>query len=138
MAKSKIIDVKGMDELIKAFIAAGTDAPRFALTALKEETDEVFFASQYVIPVRYGALKSSGVVHDPVMVRPNLVETNITYGSSAVNYAIYVHELPPGRAKHDPPTRWKYLEYPAKMAAERMGKNMAVRVLDMVNRRFDI
>lgn len=135
MARS--VRVKNLRELQDAFVRAGVDAPRFAARALREEADEAFLLSQAVVPVRYGVLKSSGEVVGP-QVRVTRAFVEINYGGAAAPYAIYVHELPPSRAKHDYPTRWKYLENPVRLYSQDMGKRMTVRVLDMIARKFEI
>jgi len=130
-----MIKVKGLEPLMRAFDAAGVNAPKFASRALYEEASEAFLLSQEVVPVRYGMLRSSGRVL-PIEARGNVAFCFIVYGGTTAPYAVYVHELPPGRAKHDPPTRWKYLEFPVKAYAKGMADRMAVRVLDMINRGF--
>lgn len=135
MAKS--VKVKNLKELQRAFILAGEDAPRFAARALREEADEAFIMSQSIVPVRTGTLLTSGEVHGP-FVKGSKVYADITYGGPAAPYAIYVHELPPSKASHDYPTRWKYLENPVRLYARNMGERMTVRVLDMIARRFEI
>lgn len=135
MARS--VKVKNLRELQRAFILAGEDAPKFAARALREEADEAFLISQAVTPVRTGALLTSGEVHGP-FVRGTRAYADITYGGPAAPYAIYVHELPPSRATHDYPTRWKYLENPVRLYAQGMGERMTTRVLDMIARRFEI
>jgi hypothetical protein len=131
------VKVKNLAELQKAFVLAGSDAPKFAAKALFEEAQEAFVLSQAVVPVEYGVLRASGVVHGP-QVRGSRVFCDITYGGPAAFYAIYVHELPPSRARHDPPTRWKYLENPVRVYAKGMEQRMTIRVLDMIARRFEI
>ena len=133
----KTIRVKNLRELQAAFVAAGQHAPRFAAKALYEEAQEAFLLSQQVVPVRYGALKASGDVSLP-QIRATRAFVEITYGGPSAPYAIYVHELPPSRAKHDPPTRWKYLENPVRLVAADMGPRMTQRVLDMIAREFEI
>lgn len=135
MARS--VKVKNLRELQRAFVLAGEDAPKFAALALREEADEAFLLSQAVVPVRTGALVTSGEVHGP-KVQGTKAFVEITYGGPAAPYAIFVHELPPSRAKHDYPTRWKYLENPVRLYAQDMGARMTTRVLDMVARRFEI
>ena len=130
-----MIKVKGLDPLMRAFEAAGVDAPKFASRALYEEASEAFLLSQEVVPVRFGMLRSSGRVL-PIEARGNVAFCQIVYGGTTSPYAVFVHELPPGRAKHDPPTRWKYLEFPVKAYAKGMADRMATRVLDMINRGF--
>lgn len=141
------IEVKGLEPLMAAFAKAGSDAPRFATKALWEEASEAFLLSQAVVPVRTGALKGSGMVHPPE-TKGNIAIVNITYGGTAsgtiedewhgstVGYALYVHEIPPSRASHDSPTRWKYLENPVKLYARDMANRMTARVLNMLNERF--
>ena len=134
---NKAIEVKNLDRLLDAFALAGKNAPRFAAQALYEEASEAFIISQDVVPVRYGVLRASGEVRGP-FVRGSTVEAFISYGGPAAPYAVFVHELPPSRAKHDPPTRWKYLENPVKLYSKGMAKRMTIRVLDMINREFEI
>jgi hypothetical protein len=135
MARS--VKVRNLKELQRAFVIAGSDAPRFAAQALREEADEAFLLSQAVVPVRTGALLTSGEVHGP-FVRGTRVYADITYGGPAAPYAVFVHELPPSRASHDYPTRWKYLENPVRLYARDMGARMTTRVLDMIARKFEI
>lgn len=137
MARMATIKVTGLDELMGAFARAGREAPLLAGKALYEEASEAFLLSQAVVPVRYGYLKASGTVLPP-LIRGSMAFVEITYGGAAAPYAIYVHELPPARAKHDPPTRWKYLERPVKVTAEGMGKRMTIRVIHMLNEGFKI
>ena len=131
------VRVQNLRELQNAFIAAGRDAPRFAAKALREEADEAFLLSQAVVPVQTGALRSSGEVLGP-RVAGSRVFAEINYGGPSAPYAIFVHELPPSRATHDYPTRWKYLENPVRLYARGMGGRMTKRVLDMIARKFEI
>lgn len=131
------VQVTGLEPLMRAFITAGKDAPRFAMKALHEEASEAFLLSQAVVPVDLGTLRASGVVHPP-RLRGTSAEVEITYGGAAAHYAIYVHELPPSRARHAAPTRWKYLANPVKVYAEGMAGRMTTRVLHMIHERFAI
>jgi hypothetical protein len=131
------VRVKNLAPLQKAFILAGADAPVFAAHALREEADEAFALSQTFVPVRTGVLRASGQVHGP-RTRGSKAFAEITYGGPAAPYAIYVHEIPPSRASHDYPTRWKYLENPVREYAKGMGERMTRRVLDMIARKFEI
>jgi len=135
--KGRTVKVKNLEQLQRAFVLAGKDAPRFAAQALIEETQEAFLLSQAVVPVRFGILRASGAVTGPV-VRGSRAFTEIRYGGPSAPYAVYVHEIPPSRAKHDYPTRWKYLENPVRLYARGMGDRMTTRVLDMIARRFEI
>jgi len=131
------VKVKNLEPLMEAFEQAGRRAPMLAARALHEEAQEAFLLSQQVVPVRFGVLRASGEVHPP-SVRGSKAFCAITYGGPAVPYAMFVHEIPPSRAKHDYPTRWKYLENPVRVYARGMAERMTVRVLDMLNRPFNI
>lgn len=134
---ARTVRVRNLKELQDAFVKAGADAPKFAAVALIEEAHEAFLLSQAVVPVRTGALRSSGAVTGPLVVGSRAL-AKIEYGGPAAAYAIFVHELPPSRAKHDYPTRWKYLENPVRLYAEGMGERMTKRVLNMIARKFEI
>ena len=141
---AKTVKVRNLEELQRAFIIAGQDAPLFAAKALKEEADEAFWLSQNVTPVRSGTLKSSGTVNGP-FTRGTRAFVDITYGGPAAPYALIVHEVPPNSGgrwgtgyKHDYPTRYKYLENPVRLFAQDMGARMTTRVLDMIARKFEI
>jgi hypothetical protein len=131
------IKVKNLQALQQAFVRAGSKAPQFAAKALFEEAQEAFALSQGVVPVRTGALMSSGEVSGP-RVSGSRAYCEITYGGPATPYAMFVHELPPSRARHDAPTRWKYLENPVRLYAQDMGARMTIRVFDMIAKEFEI
>lgn len=130
------VKVTGLDPLGQAFLLAGRNAPIYGQQALFEEAQEAFRLSQQVVPVDTGVLRASGNVTQ--YRTGNVAHAWIRYGGAAASYAIYVHELPPGRARHASPTQWKYLERPVKLYAKGMADRMRVRVLDMINRRFAI
>ena len=139
-----IVKVTGLQELISAFDSATGEATGLVANALFEEASEAFLLTQEVVPVRDGILKSSGLVKPPV-VSGTKAETSIEYGGGSVTYAIYVHEIPPNSGgrwgtgnKHEPPTRYKFLEYPVKLYSRGMGERMRARVLDMMLKRFSI
>lgn len=135
MASSPDVAFTGQRELIASLKSVGIDLTRLVGKALYEEANEAFLLSQEVVPIQYGPLKASGRVSEP-MYEGNTAKVEITYGGSSAPYAAYVHEIPPSRARHDPPTRWKYLENPVSLVAEGMAERMAVRVLDMLNEKF--
>lgn len=130
------ITLSGLDELTAAFVTAGSQAPAVIEQALREEADEAFRLSQEVVPVEFGVLRSSGTVKSGRT--GSQIWAQISYGGSGADYAIYVHEIPPSKAKHAPPTRWKYLEYPVKEYSKGMEGRLRVRMLDIIVRRFAI
>ena len=126
--------VRGLKELQNAFNLAGSSAPRLAHRALREEAEEAFILTQQVVPVEFGELRSSGTVSS--QLEGTKATAEIKYGGGAVSYAVFVHEIPPSRAKHASPTSWKYVERPVKLYAKGMGARMAARVFDMIHREF--
>lgn len=118
--------------------------------ALEKNIDEimevVFKESQVQVPVgETGNLKASGERND-AETKNHKIKASITYGGGAndVKYAVVQHETPPlgvgGEGgmhfSHSPPTKWKYLEDPARAqkknfkkalrAAGTQGINMAM------------
>lgn len=93
--------------------------------ALYEEANAIFNRSQELVPVDLGNLKSSGLVHEPEFAG-NTVQVQITYGNTAVDYAILVHE--DLTMRHDPPTSAKYLEIPMAEAVSGFNKRVGARL----------
>lgn len=75
---------------------------------LRVFAEGILTASKRLVPVDTGFLRSTGFVRH---VRPLVFDV----GYSAA-YALAVHEVPPSRASHRPPTQWKFLETPAREA----------------------
>jgi len=103
-----------LDRIQKALAQSGPDGVKVAARALRNEAQEAFAVSQDEVPVDTGALKASGRVRPETGVYESgdEVYVEITYGGSATEYSIYVHENlgafhPHGKAKYleDPLTR---------------------------------
>ena len=103
-----------LDKIQRALAQSGPEGVKIAARALKHEAQEAFAHSQDEVPVDTGALKASGRVRPEVGVfeSGNEVYVELTYGGSATEYSIYVHENleanhPHGKAKYleDPMTR---------------------------------
>ena len=103
-----------LDRIQRALIQAGPEGVKVAARALRNEAQEAFAVSQDEVPVDTGALKASGRVRPEtgVFERGNEVSVELTYGGTATEYSIYVHENlesyhPHGKAKYleDPMTR---------------------------------
>jgi hypothetical protein len=97
-----------------AITKSGPEGVRIAAKALRHEAQEAFAHSQDEVPVDTGALKASGRVRPEsgVYNRGNDVYVELTYGGTAVEYGVYVHENleafhPHGKAKYleDPMVR---------------------------------
>jgi len=135
--------VMGPDEIANDFFRLAAEYPKEALQTLVEVVDlDIGPETQWEVPVDTGALQRSwtgaeigkGAVHHE---RKGYIAIDFGYG---MNYAIFVHEIPPGPPKtkvrkgtgkkrkytrrrkkkkkvmttayHRPPTKWKYLEDP--------------------------
>lgn len=103
-----------LDRIQRALAQSGPEGVKIAAQALRHEAQEAFAVSQDEVPVDTGALKASGRVRPDygVFESGNEVYVELTYGGSATEYSIYVHENleaahPHGKAKYleDPMTR---------------------------------
>ncbi len=103
-----------LERIQKALAASGPAGAKIAAMALRSEAQDVFAASQDEVPVDTSALKKSGRIRPEtgVFTRAGEVYVELTYGGTATEYAIIVHENlqanhPHGKAKYleDPMTR---------------------------------
>jgi hypothetical protein len=122
--------VEGSDALLALLIRGGQFAGQAMGRALTEEAQMIFDESQRLVPVQYGALRSTGTIDGP-KVTGNGVEVEIGYGGPAsggedVGYALYVHERLD--VTHDTPTQAKYLEGPVAAAVPGMAGRIGERM----------
>ena len=110
--------VKGLAAVTSAFQSREGNISAEIATALNQVGQEVFAESQRRVPVDTGNLKSSARIRPAVGA---LLEAEIAYGGTAAAYALVVHETPPSGGS----SPRKYLEAPAREAAERL--NQAVK-----------
>lgn len=103
-----------LERIQRALAQSGPEGVKVAARALRHEAQEAFAVSQDEVPVDTSALKQSGRINPEVGViqRGNEVYVELVYGSTAADYAVYVHENleayhPHGKAKYleDPLTR---------------------------------
>lgn len=99
---------------------------------LREATEHIFRPAQGLVPFDRGDLLASGKVLGPTFTETRAT-VRVSFGKG-VPHALVVHEIPPpprkslkgGRsARHAPPTGWKFLERPAKAAAQGMNGRLA-------------
>lgn len=112
------LDFLGSSYLLAKFEKMRDDVPKELDRALYREAQLIFRASQKIVPVDTGVLRSSGVVEKPVNH-----EVIIGYGGAAAPYAFYVHEDP--EAKHKSGKSYKYLEIPLMAATQGMSERLA-------------
>lgn len=122
----------GSKELTRALLSSGPAIVEDFARGIYEEGQLAFRQSQKEVPVRDGYLKNSGRLHQPV-IRGTRVDVDITYGSSAVDYAAPVHELQKnyrgGRKRY-------YLKDPVQARVPNMEARLARRIQRIVRQRM--
>lgn len=118
-----------LGRLQQAIAQSGPAGVKVAAKALRNEAQEAFANSQDEVPVDTGALKASGRVRPEtgVFERGNEVYVELTYGGTATEYSIYVHE---NLEAYHPHGKAKYLEDPM----NRQVNGISGRIADKVER----
>jgi hypothetical protein len=124
--------IEGADELKRALSISGKDAGQLAAQVIWEEANTIFAKSQVLTPIDTGALRASGGVSAPQEF-PQGVGVDIFYGGPAAPYALFVHEIQSNY--HNPPTKAKYLEEPFMAALPQIQKNLARRIMNLIEKR---
>jgi hypothetical protein len=122
------VPVKGLNQ-IKRRIAEEERKRTLRITsALRAEAELIRTEVIRITPVDLGPLHNSIVVQEPV-VTPSKVSVTISAGAGpSQKYALYVHE--DLEARHEPPTRAKFLEQPLLAAAPHFLDRVAARLLN--------
>lgn len=117
------VEIEGLDRLINLLTKGGTKASHALKQAMYKEAAEAFAESQFEVPVDKGFLRSSGQAYG-IQVDESAKEIvyTIGYGGVAAPYALIVHE--DLEARHNAPTKAKYLEDPVKRRAQGMGNRL--------------
>lgn len=123
------VEFTNLDRVQKAIIASGERGVKEAGKALRNEAQEVLARARDLVPVDTGALKASGRVRPEVGVYTanGSMEVWITFGGTAVDYAVHVHER---LGSYHPVGQAKYLEVP--LIQQSYG--LADRIADKVER----
>lgn len=119
------VKVKGTKELQHALKQLGDRASEELGKGLYAEGELIMTESKKQCPVDTGTLRGTGHVEKPEMSRYGPTVT-LGYGGPAAPYAVYVHEDLTKR--HNPPTKAKYLEDPAKAATSTMPQRLVERL----------
>jgi hypothetical protein len=85
------VTIVGAEQFYKNLADFGVRARQALAIGLREIGEDVMLQAKELCPVRYGALRASGMAQDVVDDGDALVET-LSFGDTAVDYAIYVHE----------------------------------------------
>lgn len=88
------VEFTNLDRVQRAIIASGAQGAKAAAKALRNEAQEVLARARDLVPVDTGALKASGRVRPETGVYDNnrTMEVLVTFGATAVGYAVFVHE----------------------------------------------
>ena len=132
MAKNYSFTIEGADKLKNMLASTGSEAPKVIGTVLLEEANVIFGNSQTLVPVDTGALRGSGGVSAPIYASGGLA-VDIFYGGPAADYALLVHEI--REYYHEAPTQSKYLEQPFMERLPDIQKNMASRIIHLIESR---
>jgi len=123
-------EIEGAEELRQTLMRAGARSGHAIGQAIYEEATTIFNQSQVLVPVDTGALRGSGGVSAPQST-PSGVAVDIFYGGPAAPYALYVHEMLDNY--HEAPTQAKFLEAPLMARLPEIEKNLARRIIDIIN-----
>lgn len=123
------IDFPNLDVVQAAIIASGKAGAIAAARALRSEGQDAFLNSQDEVPVDTGALKKSGRLLPEaggVINRGGNIQVQIVYGSTAEDYAIYVHE---NLTAHHPHGKAKFVEGPLTRQTFGIAQRIAAKVV---------
>lgn len=113
------------EKLIQILTRAPDQLERSVGEAVYEEALVIFGQSQRLCPIDTGALRGSGMVHEPER-DPAGVSVLISYGNTSVWYARMQHEN--DSFHHDPPTTAHFLEKPALARGPHIRRNINERL----------
>jgi hypothetical protein len=103
--------IEGVGKIQASLEKLEKEAKQEMLKTLNRVAGEIFAQSQRVVPVDTGNLRASGRV---IAAKETNLTATLTYGGSAVTYAMAVHEK-----------RIKYLEEPFRRNERRFKEQMA-------------
>jgi hypothetical protein len=123
------VEFKNMDKLVRLLTKGGAGARQALRQSLYREGALAFADSQAEVPVDTSMLRSSGQAYGiKVTESPNEIVITLGYGGVAAPYALIVHE--DLNARHNSPTKAKYLEDPVK----RRVNGMSSRIVDSIDK----
>ncbi len=125
MADPIHVEVKGIDEVFARLSEAEKALRRALAAALYMEGEMIMGESKRQCPVDTGNLRATGHV-EPPEERDGVITVTLGYGGPAAPYAVYVHE--DLNQRHNPPTKAKYLEDPARERADGLAERLGQRI----------
>lgn len=130
------VQAVGHDDLIRLMVMAGAEATPLLARTLREAGEDIMRESQEQVPLRFGPLKASGRVAGPIMEGENVL-VSLSYGNSAVQYAMYQHEGHRADGSHQIRTyhkgkKGKYLEDPMNDAIPTLAPMIALKLQEIL------
>jgi hypothetical protein len=121
------VELKGQEEMARAFRLLGTKGPNAMGGALWKEGNSIMRAAKEITPVDTSTLVNSGIVNLPE-ISGDTVTVTMGFGGAAKDYAEEQHEE--ASYYHKPPTQYKYLEQPFLAAQDGMEIRIAQDLWD--------
>lgn len=115
----------GMDDLEGLLAKGDAQIKTVTATALMQEAQLMFAASQRRVPVKDGTLRRSGTILPPI-TSGNLITIEMGYGGAASAYALVQHERQDFRHKEG--QTWKYLEGPVRERIPQLASRLEQRI----------
>ena len=115
----------GMDDLEGLLAKGDAQIKTVTATALMQEAQLMFAASQRRVPVKDGHLRRSGTILPPI-TSGNLITIEMGYGGAASAYALVQHERQDFRHKEG--QTWKYLEGPVRERIPQLASRLEQRI----------
>lgn len=125
------VTLVGADALIGLLITAGAEAAPALARGVYEEGQLAFRTSQKRVPYRWGILKGSGRLFEPV-VQGGGVEVTLGYGGAARKYAAAVHEI---NKNYKNGKTYKYLSSAVEERIPGMEDRLAARISNILGGR---
>ena len=116
------VDQQSLRRVLAKIEAKSQEMKRKAAAFLYQRAQYVMTESKREVPVKTGALASSGFVEQPDVSRGSISVT-MGYGGPAREYAIPVHE--DLTARHTEGRKAKYLEDPVRRAVPGLARDLA-------------
>lgn len=123
---------RGLKEIQVGFRRMAPDVRKAYIAAVNLEAGRIMTASLKECPIDTSNLRNSHF--QSTTIKPDGVEVLLGYRA---DYAVIVHEVPPSgdpHATHKPPTKWKYLEDPLKLAMAGFSERVALAVQAILSR----
>lgn len=122
------VEIIDMGKVTAALSGLSIRVAEAAEASIMETAERIFERSQIEVPKDTHALEKSGRIEESEISDGGEMTVSVAYGDEIVDYALIVHE--DMQAHHEPPTKAKYVEDPAR--AEMEGGKALRRMTDEI------